>query len=96
MSRSTAKKKKWFVDKCKNGCQICGSRFPGRNNNGLVIGHIIENGSDSDINCLALCPNCEKSFDIILKPILFKAIKEINDGKIPESWEHLGNPTLRK
>jgi hypothetical protein len=68
--------------------------FPGRNNNGLVVAHIIEDGPDREINCLALCPNCEKSFDKVLKPLIYNAITKINNCEIPERWKDLGDPIL--
>ena len=91
MSTSTAKKKDWFKTKCKCGCQICGIKFPGRKNNGLVLAHIIEDGPLKQENILALCPNCHFSFDEALKPALHKAITEYSRGKVPEKWEKLGD-----
>ena len=75
MSTSTAKKSKWFRDKCQDGCQICGFKLSGleSNNHGLEFSHIVskkDGGSDKKINCLALCPNCAYSFDIVLGQIL--------------------------
>ena len=92
MSTSTVKKKKWFRDICEEGCQICGKKFPGRNNNGLIAAHIIENGPNTKVNYLALCPNCEKSFDKIIKRAVYNAISKINKGKIPDDWKNLGDP----
>lgn len=92
MSLSTVKRSEWFRVRCENGCQICGKKFPGRNNNGLVAAHIIEKGPKTKINFLALCSNCEKSFDKIIKPAIYNAISEINKGKIPNDWKNLGDP----
>ena len=92
MVKPTAKKKMWFVDRCKGGCQICGTKIPHLKNNGLQWSHIIsstiDGGSDEEINCLALCPNCSVAFDVILKPAIYKALDKLNNGIIPESWEN--------
>jgi len=86
MSISTAKKSKWFRDRCELGCQICGVKFSGRKNNGLVFSHIIEDGPLKKENVLALCPNCEDSFDKTLKPALYEAITKHAGGKVPKVW----------
>jgi 5-methylcytosine-specific restriction endonuclease McrA len=90
VAKPTAKKKKWFVDRCEEGCQICGTKFPHLKNNGLQFSHIIspkDGGSDEEINCLALCPNCSTAFDVILKPAIYKALDKLSTRRIPESWE---------
>ncbi len=38
VAKPAAKKKKWFVDRCEDGCQICGTKFPHLKNNGLILG----------------------------------------------------------
>ena len=91
MSTSTAKKSEWFRERCEDGCQICAIKFPHLPNNGLQFAHIVsktEGGGDSKINCLALCPNCEKSFDITVKRGVYRALKRHTNGKVPESWQH--------
>lgn len=90
-AKPTAKKKKWFVDLCDNGCQICGRKFPYLKNNGLEWSHIIskkDGGKDEEINCLALCRNCSVSLDVIIKPAIFNALDKLNERKVPESWEN--------
>jgi hypothetical protein len=89
-AKSTAKKKKWFIRKCEDGCQICGIKIPGPSNYGLEFSHIINKnagGGDTEINCLALCPNCAYSFDYILKPAIYNALEELNNKKVPENWK---------
>ena len=86
MSTSTVKSKAWFKNRCSHGCQFCGVKFPGRKNNGLVMAHIIEGGPKTQNNFLALCPNCEKSFDNMMKPALYNALIKHNGGKVPEKW----------
>ena len=92
MSKSTAKKKRWFRKLCKDGCQICAIKFPSMPSNGLQFAHIVsptlDKGGDSRDNCLVLCPNCEKSFDIVVKQGIYRALKRHTWGKVPESWKH--------
>ena len=85
-----SKKNKWFVGKCKKGCQICGSIFLGRINNGLIMAHIVDKHPNTYVICPSLCPNCENSFDEILKPAMFKTITKIKKGKVPEEWAQAG------
>lgn len=90
-AKSTAKKKKWFIDLCENGCQICGTKLPLLKGNGLEFSHIIskkDGGNDEEINCLALCPNCSTAFDLVLKPAIFNALDKLNNNLVPESWEN--------
>lgn len=89
VAKITAKRKKWFIELCEKGCQICGIKLPGLNN-GLEFSHIVsknDGGSDREINCLVLCPNCAYSFDYILKPALYNTLKELKNGKVPKSWK---------
>lgn len=90
MSKSTAKKRKWFTELCKDGCQICAIKFPDLPNNGLQFAHIVsptrDKGGNSKENCLALCPNCEKSFDITVKKAIYHATARHTKGRVPESW----------
>jgi hypothetical protein len=87
MSTATVKAKAWYVNRCKDGCQFCCVKFPGRVNNGLVLAHIIEDGPNTQNNFLALCPNCEKSFDNMMKPAIYEALTTITDGTVPETWK---------
>ena len=90
-AKSTAKRKKWFIDLCENGCQICGTKLPHLSSNGLEFSHIIskkDGGNDEEINCLALCPNCLTAFDLILKPAIYNALDKLNDKIVPGSWEN--------
>ena len=87
-----AKDKKWFKDKAKLGCQLCGHKSPGLKNNGLQAAHILskklEKGNDEEVNCLVLCKNCELAFDRVIKPALFDAMVHFKIRKLPESWEN--------
>lgn len=91
MSRETMKDREWYRKRCEEGCQICGVKFPGRKNFGLVEGHIFEAGPNEMYNIIVLCPNCEKSFDEILKPAIYEALMKYNYGELPEKWNHNAN-----
>lgn len=89
-AKTSAKRSRWFEERCKDGCQICGSRRPGLKNCGLQWSHIIskmDGGGDNQVNCLALCPTCSDSFDLVMKPAIYDALKHYRDGKVPESWK---------
>ncbi len=89
-AKSTAKDKKWFIELCDKGCQICGVKFPNQKNNGIQFSHIIskkDNGKDEQINCMALCPNCSSAFDLVIKPAIYAAVKKFNNKTVPESWK---------
>ncbi len=91
-AKSTAKDKKWFVDLCEQGCQICGAKFPNLKNNGLKFSHVvskkIDKGTDEKVNCLALCPNCADVFDIVIKPAIYDALEKLNNKTVPDSWKN--------
>ena len=90
-AKTTAKKKKWFIDLCDGGCQICGTKLPHLNNYGLEWSHIIsknDGGNDEKTNCLVLCPNCSLAFDIILNPAIYSAVDKLNGKIVPESWKN--------
>lgn len=84
-AKPTAKKKKWFKDLCEGGCQFCGVKVPDPQWSHIISKN--DGGSDEEINCLALCPNCSVAFDVILKPAIYEALDKLNDRRIPESWE---------
>ena len=44
-------------------------------------------GHDSKINGMPLCPNCHRSFDEIIRPKLFQALKAFGSANLPKSWE---------
>jgi hypothetical protein len=86
-----AKKRKWFREKCLNGCELCGRKIPTLPNNGLQWSHIISNnddGKDEKVNNLALCPTCSLAFDTVIKPAIFKSFNHYKVGQIPGSWEN--------
>jgi len=90
VAKPTAKRRKWFVERCEKGCEMCGGKFPNIKNNGLRFSHIISKksgGNDAQANCLVLCPSCALSFDLVVKPAIYKALTEISKGKGPKSWE---------
>ncbi len=90
-AKPTAKKKKWFIELCEQGCQICGRKFPGQNNNGLEFSHIIaseDTSNDKKENCLALCPNCAFALDVVIKPSIYRALEKFNNKMVPENWKN--------
>lgn len=90
-ANSVAKKRKWYKEKCLNGCELCGRKVPSLSNNGLQWSHIVSNsdgGKDEKINNLALCPTCSLTFDTVIKPTIFKSFKHYNVRQVPESWEN--------
>jgi len=83
------KDSEWFRGRCESGCQICGTKLYGKNN-GLEWAHIVNNeagGDNKEVNCLALCPNCAYVLDYVLKPAIYKALKEFTDSEVPDNWE---------
>ena len=85
----SANDKKWFSERCEQGCEICGRKLPRRKNHGMKVSHIVskkDGGSDRKGNILALCPTCADSFDLVLKPALYEALSTVNGGKVPKSW----------
>ena len=85
---------KWIEDHAGAGCAFCGHVNPGLPKPGLVQFQIVRNAGRAD-NYLALCRNCAASFDMVLKPAIFRALVEHNEGRVPESWKH-GDGMLRK
>lgn len=89
VAKTTAKRKRWFIERCERGCQICGAKRPSRKKHALQWSHIVsrkDGGGDTQVNCLAICPNCSDVFDLVLKPAIYEALKRFSDGKVPESW----------
>lgn len=48
---------------------------------------IKKHGQDSKVNGMPLCPNCHRSFDEIIRPKLYKALKLFGCEGLPTSWE---------
>jgi len=97
-ANSIAKKRKWYIELCKGGCQLCGRKIPTLTNNGLEWSHIIsknDGGTDEQVNCLALCPTCSRAFDTVIKPALYNAFKKVSIKDMPDNWKNgegrLGN-----
>jgi len=83
---------KRLIVRDKNGkhlpCVMCGKQYPLPD-----AVHIIDEkewkerlDQDSKINGMPLCPNCHRVFDEILRPYLFRALKEFGCKKLPVSW----------
>lgn len=90
VAKTTAKRSRWFIERCKKGCQICGSKRPSRKNYGLQWSRIVskkDGGGDTEVNFLAICPTWSDSFDLVLKPAIYESLNQFTDGNVPESWE---------
>ncbi len=48
--------------------------------------HIIDEGPERDWNALSLCPNCSTVFDEVVRPKLYRALKEYGVKGLPMSW----------
>ena len=48
--------------------------------------HIIDEGAEAEWNAIALCPNCSTVFDEVIRPLLYKALKEYGAKDLPASW----------
>lgn len=75
-------------------CVMCGTAYPLPD-----AVHIIDEkewkgklGSDRQSNGIPLCPNCHRVFDEILRPYLYRALKEF--GGLPESWKKNNKVTV--
>lgn len=69
-------------------CVMCGVTYPLPD-----AVHIIDEkewkaikGHDSKDNGIPLCPNCHRIFDEVLKPYLYKALKEYGYKDLPKGW----------
>jgi protein-arginine kinase activator protein McsA len=65
---------------------LCGKRV-----SRLERAHIVDKSSDggsSKVNLLLCCPSCHSTFDNVLKPKLYKALRNAKVRKLPSSWEH--------
>lgn len=96
-ANQVAKRRKWFKEKCEQGCELCGRKIPASKNNGLIWSHIVSKpiGRDEEVNCLALCPTCSNAFDMVIKPAIFKACKKYSTGLVPNDWENGENRVAR-
>jgi len=70
-------------------CVMCGRTYPQPD-----AVHIIDEkewkdkmGDDSKNDGIPLCPNCHRVFDEVLRPYLYRALKEYGCEGLPESWE---------
>lgn len=48
--------------------------------------HIIDEGPEREWNALSLCPNCSTIFDEVIRPKLYRALKEWGAKSLPASW----------
>lgn len=69
-------------------CLMCGRRYPLPD-----AVHIIDEkewkekaGCDRQLNGIPLCPNCHRVFDEVLRPYLYRALKEFGSRDLPMSW----------
>jgi hypothetical protein len=61
-------------------CEWCGWKAGRR-----FASHIIDEGPEKDWNAISLCPNCSTVFDELVRPKLYKALKEFK--RLPKSWK---------
>ena len=55
----------------------------------LVTHHFEKDGgNDEEVNCMALCPNCSFTFDLVIKPAIYMAVEKLNNSTVPESWKN--------
>ena len=65
-------------------CEWCGWQA-GRRNAAHIIDEI-KNAGKGQWNALSLCPNCAAVFDEIIRPKLYRDLKEYGASGLPESW----------
>jgi predicted restriction endonuclease len=77
-------------------CVMCGVTYPLPD-----AVHIIDEkewkeikGHDSKDNGIPLCPNCHRVFDEVLKPYLYKALKEYGCKDLPKGWANNNKITV--
>jgi len=70
-------------------CVMCGRTYPLPD-----AVHIIDekewkskSTQDSKINGIPLCPNCHRVFDEILRPYLYRALKQFGVRGLPKTWQ---------
>src|ERR1043166_54114 len=66
------------ADKC---CAWCGWKCARRH-----ACHIIDEAQEKEWNAIPLCPNCHETFESIIRPMLYKALKEFGATGLPQSW----------
>jgi hypothetical protein len=59
--------------------------------------HIVDEGPEDASNAIALCPNCHRIFDDVVRPRFHKALAAYvtKHGALPPSWEQ-SNKIRRK
>jgi len=62
-------------------CLICGWHAGRR-----FACHIIDEMDKPEVNGISLCPNCSTVFDEVLRPLLYRALKEYGCEGLPVSW----------
>jgi hypothetical protein len=70
-------------------CVMCGTTFPLPD-----AAHIIDEkewkskkGVDRQLNGIPLCPNCHRVFEEVLRPYLYRSLKEFGATGLPACWE---------
>lgn len=65
-----AKKRKWYREKIKQGCEWCGRRVPGLKSGGIEGCHMpgctTSEGGGKQKNIFVLCKNCHAVFDNVI------------------------------
>ena len=84
--RMKRRRNDWINSPVGRGCALCGHMKPGLPSHGLTEAHIIKDRTETE-NSMFLCKNCADSFDLILKPAIYRALMNLNDGKVPDNWE---------
>ena len=67
------------------GCSLCGGCSPVLANLGLHESHIVS-GVHKDWNKVFLCARCSEAFDRVLKPLIWKALRLHDGGRVPDDW----------
>jgi ribosomal protein S26 len=77
-------KNRRFAKQIKNKpCEWCGWQVASRH-----AAHIIDEVKVAkEWNAMSFCPNCATVFDDIIRPKLYKALKEYGAKNLPKSWE---------
>ncbi len=76
----------------KNPCQWCGWQAARRD-----VVHIIDEKEkdrenkkvrpDCVENLISLCPNCHRSFEEVVRPLLYRALKKFGATGLPDTWK---------
>jgi hypothetical protein len=67
------------------GCAFCGRSAPLLANLGLYESHIVKDIHKKE-NKVFLCASCSESFDRVLKPLIWNAVRLYAGGRVPDNW----------